>query len=56
MEQLGPRLAGLAGDLADAEAVPALREQMLEGGMADVSFEPADYDDELSGVPAHELN
>jgi hypothetical protein len=37
-------------------AVAALREQMLEGGLGDVSFEPADYNDELTPVPAHDLN
>jgi hypothetical protein len=37
-------------------AVAALREQMLEGGMADVTFEPADYTDELAPVPPQELN
>jgi hypothetical protein len=37
-------------------AVAALREQMLEGGMADVTFEPADYTDDLSPVAAHQLN
>jgi hypothetical protein len=37
-------------------AVAALREQMLEGGLADVSFEPSDYDDELSSLPAYQLN
>lgn len=37
-------------------AVAALREQMLEGGMGDVTFEPRDYDDELAAAGPQLLN
>jgi hypothetical protein len=37
-------------------AVAALREQMVEGGTSDVTFEPRDYDDELQPPPPHALN
>jgi hypothetical protein len=37
-------------------AVAALREQMHEGGLDDVTFEPGDYDDDLSPAPAQSLN